>query len=203
MARDRNPRDDDDEDDRPRRPRRPRDDDDDDEDDRPRKPRRKPKADNTVKVLLILGGVLVVVALICSGTAYGIYRSLARKVADAQKQFEADMAKQAAEDDSDKGRATVAVEAFVAELEAGRTTAAYALTSAGYRRRTTEAAFAATVRPIAADLPDATPVLANEFAPDTGATYTFEIWAGTKAVKITAVKEGGKWAVDAFTVTAQ
>ena len=222
MARDR--RDDDDDDDRPRRARRPRDDDDDD--DRPRSARRKPKADNTVKVLLIVGGVLVVLVLICAGVGLTVYTSIARGVGNAQQKAQQDFTKMAEQQqkemnksvdqmgedmrkrqtdaaNSDKAKATEAVAAFLQEVKGGRAAAAYRLMSAEFRQKTTEAAFAEFLRANATDINNTFPPHADIFAPDTGTTYAFDISTGFKKTNVTAVKQDGKWVIDVFTVTAR
>ena len=201
MARDRRDRDDDVDDDRPRRaPRRRRDDDDDDFDEVAR-PRAKPAGGNTaVKVLGIVGGVLLVIALICAGLIFMVYRGVARgfdNMQQQQKQHEAAAA------NTDKGKATAAAEAFMQELKGGRANAAYRLLSADYRRRTTEAEFAKLVAADSAGMGSSFPVRADLFAPDTGTTYIFEVWAGSKTVKLTVIKEDGKWVIDVFTVTGR
>ena len=228
MARDRRPRDDDDfDDDQPRRAprRRPRDDDDfDDEPARP--PRRATKPDNTVKVLAVVGGVLLGIAVVCSGAAFLVYRSVARGVSDAQQKAQQDMTKMAVEQqkvmnqemakagdamqqrqvdrvNSDKAKATAAAEAFLQEVNGGRAGAAYRMLSADYRRRTTEAEFAKLLAAGSAGRGSSFPVKADLFAPDSGTTYTFEVWAGSQTVKLTAIKENGAWAIDAFTVTGK
>ena len=227
MARDRTPRDgDDDEDDRPRRARRPRDDDEDDEDDRPRSARRKPKADNTVKVLLIIGGVLVVVVLICAGVGLTIYTSIARGVGNAQQKAQQDFTKMAEQQqkemnksmdqmgedvrkrqtdaaNSDKAKATEAVAAFLQEVKGGRAAAAYRLMSAEFRQKTTEAAFAEFLRANATDINRTFPPSADIFAPDTGTTYAFDISTGFKKTNVTAIKQDGKWVIDVFTIAAK
>lgn len=226
MARDRTTRDDDDEDDRPRRARRPRDDDEDDEDDRPRSARRKPKADNTVKVLLILGGVLVVVVLICAGVGLTIYKSIARGVDDARSKTQVDFNKLAEENmkqhnknvdkmlddqqqrqqkaaNADKVKATEAAAAFMQEVKGGRGAAAYRMTSAEFRGRTSEAAFEAMVRDNAPALAKSVAPHADIFAPESGSTYAFSIWAAFQTVNVTAIKQDGKWVIDVFTVTGR
>ena len=196
----RRPRDDDDfDDDRPRRaPRRRRDDDDDDFDEVAR-PRAKPAGGNTaVKVLGIVGGVLLVIALICAGLIFMVYRGVARgfdNMQQQQKQHEAAAA------NTDKGKATAAAEAFMQELKGGRANAAYRLLSADYRRRTTEAEFAKLVAADSAGMGSSFPVRADLFAPDTGTTYIFEVWAGSKTVKLTVIKEDGKWVIDVYNAT--
>ncbi len=217
MARDRLPRDDDDsDDDRPRRaPRRqPRDGDDDNDFEETPRPRAKPAGGNTaVKVLAILGGVLVVITLICGGLIFMVYRSVARGFNDVQQQMQQDMQKnaarrgeeqkqqEAAAANSDKVKATAAAEAFIQEVKGGRAGAAYRMMSADYRRRTTEAEFAKLVAANSAGKGSTSPVRADLFAPDSGTTYTFEVWAGFKTVKLTAIKENGAWAIDVYTVT--
>ena len=221
MARDR--RDDDDDDDRPRRARRPRDDDD---DDRPRSARRKPKADNTVKVLLIVGGVLVVLVLICAGVGLTVYTSIARGVGNAQQKAQQDFTKMAEQQqkemnksmdqmgedvrkrqadaaNSDKAKATEAVAAFLQEVKGGRAAAAYRLMSAEFREKTTEAAFAEFLRANATDISRTFPPHADIFAPDTGTTYAFDISTGFKKTNVTAVKQDGKWVIDVFTVAGR
>ena len=221
MARDRR---DDDDDDRPRRARRPRDDDDDD--DRPRSARRKPKADNTVKVLLIVGGVLVVLVLICAGVGLTVYTSIARGVGNAQQKAQQDFTKMAEQQqkemnksmdqmgedvrkrqtdaaNSDKAKATEAVAAFLQEVKGGRAAAAYRLMSAEFRQRTTEAAFAEFLRANAAQINNTFPPHADIFAPDTGTTYAFDISTGFKKTNVTAVKQDGKWVIDVFTVAGR
>ena len=226
MARDRRDRDDDsDDDDRPRRaPRRPRDDDDFEE---VARPRAKPAGDNTaVKVLAIVGVVLVALTLICSGVIFMVYRSVARGVNDAQQQAQQDMTRMAAEQqkvmnqelvkagndmqqrqaeaaNSDKAKATAAVAAFMQEIKGGRAGAAYLMMSAEYRSQTTQAAFAELLRANATDLNRTFAPRADFFAPEAGTTYAFDISAGFKKTKVTAIKEDGKWVIDVFTVTGR
>lgn len=222
--RDRRDRDDDEDfdDDRPRRPprRRPRDDD----DDRPRPGRGRPRADNTVKVLLIVGGVVVALALVCGGVAVYVYSSIARQIGVAQNQLVAEEAKIAAEHqrardaeiakigedhrkeraaavNSDKTKATEAVGTFMQDLKASRTAAAYRVMSAEYRRTTTEAAFGAFVTANATHLNSHFPPKADPFTVETGTTYTFNVnTTGLKRCTVVAILEGGKWVMDSLTV---
>ena len=224
MARDR--RNDENDDDRPRRARRPRDEDEDD-DDRPRSARAKPAGGNTaVKVVLIVGGVLVVITLICAGVGLVIYKSIARGVDDARAKTQVDFNKLAEENmkqhnknvdkmlddqqqrqqkaaNADKVKATAAAAAFMQEVKGGRAAAAYALTSADFRGRTTEAAFAALVRDNAPALAKSVAPQADIFTPESGSTYAFSIWAGFQTVNVTAIKQDGKWVIDVFTVTGR
>ena len=207
---------DDDDDDTPPRRRRPRDEDYDD--DRPR--RRKPAKDQTPKVLLILGGVLVVVLLICCGTVLYIYNSAARGVNQVQRQMQQDLrddlakaqerqakdraAREQAAANSDKAKATAAVNAFLAEVRGGRADAAYQLTTPSYRQRVGEREFARLLEKEAQALSRGMPtVSANLLDPDSGSTYSYEIWAGFSTVRVTAVGEGGRWAIDRFAVGAR
>jgi len=226
MARDRRDRDDDDDDDeRPRRParRRPRDDDDED-DDAPRPARRPAKSDNTVKVLLIVGGVVVVLALVCGGVTVYVYSSIARQIGVAQNQLVAEEAKIAAEHqrardveiakigedhrkeraaavNSDKTKATEAVAAFMEEVKAKRPAAAYRMLSAEYRRKTTEEAFAAFLAANATHFARPFPPQADPFAAETGSTFTFNVNpVARKRCTVVATKEGGQWVMDSFTV---
>ena len=208
-------RDDEDYDDRPRRParRRPRD------GDRPR--RGTPRPDNTVNVLLVVGGVVVALALVCGGVAIYVYSSIARQIDATKNQMLADQAKLAAEQqrvaneemsksmaaarqaavNSDKTKATEAVAAFMQEVKAKRPAAAYRMLSAEYRGRTTEADFAAFLAANATHFERPFPPQADPFAAETGSTFTFNVNpVARKRFTLVATKEGGKWVVDSLTV---
>lgn len=94
--------------------------------------------------------------------------------------------------------------AFVLEVRGGHTATAYQLTTPEYRQRVTQSAFDATAASCGPGLGVGL-VEAGFFAPDTGSTYSFDIWAGIAAgrettVKVTAVRQGHHWLVDQFTV---
>jgi len=232
MARDRRDRrDDDDSDDsddaRPRRPARRRPRDDDDSDDAPRPARGAAKPDNTVKVLLIVGGLVLTLVLICAGVVLIIYNSVARGFGAAQQKAQQDMTKMAEqqqkemnkvfdkavgkmdddmkksksdEANSDKAKATAAVVAFMQEVKGGRAAAAYQMMSPEYRQKTTQATFTELMQANAGDLGRTFTPRADFFSPETGTTYPFDLSIGFKKITVTAIKQGGQWVIDVFTV---
>ena len=52
----------------------------------------------------------------------------------------------------------------------------------------------------AGDLGRTFPPGADLFAPETGSTYAFDLSIGFKKITVTAIKQGGQWVIDVFTV---
>ena len=196
-------------DDRPRRRR--RDEDSDDEDDDPRPVRRRATSGGSGNtVVLALAGTVLGVFLICGGVALYVYRSVARGVDQVQQNMKSDMERMRVEQEqrkkdkegSDKALAGKAVDQFLVEVKADRPEAAYQLTTADFRRRVSPDEFRKQI----AGLADASvrwlEMRADFFAPDDGSTFVFDSSGGFgTTVKITAVREAGKWLIDRFGVT--
>ena len=143
--------------------------------------------------------------------ALQMQQDMAKKAVERQKVMDQEMAKagdamqkrQADRMYPDKVNAATAAEAFVQEVKGGRAGAAYQKLSVGYRARTTEAEFAKVVAANSAGMASTRRVEADIFAPDTGTTFTFALWAAGKTVRLTAIRENDAWAIEQFTVTAK
>lgn len=106
------------------------------------------------------------------------------------------------DENSDKGKATKAMEQFVAELKADRADAAYKLTTADHRKRVSPDEFKKQARALGGPDSGHLNMRADFWAPASGGTYSFDgngAWGLT--VKLTVVKDGERWLVDRLTVT--
>jgi hypothetical protein len=107
-----------------------------------------------------------------------------------------------ADENSDKGKATKAMEALMAELKADRVEAAYKLTTADFQKRTPLGEFRKLVGPVAANDSRHLMMRADFFAPADGPTFTFDGSGGWgMTVKVTMVKDGEGWLCDRLAVT--
>ena len=186
------------------RARRFRDDDYEDDEDEPM-PRRPRGNGQTPKVLAILGGVFVAIVAICCGAGLYVYTLTMKAANEVQQNQREDLERardkrardEANAANADKGRATAAVNAFLAEVRGGRLDEAYALTSAGFRKRVSEPEFARLVEANAGTFRGGFPTVEPSlFDPDEGATFSFEKRVGLSVVRLTAIRVGNVWVID-------
>jgi hypothetical protein len=194
----------------------------DDDYDRPSRRRRsEPSNDggNTaVKIVAIIGGIVLLFALICGGlVGYGIWS--ARKAADeasrefaktADKQLdkmaEEQRLREKERESSDRAVSLRAAEAFSQELKGRRVDAAYALTTVEYQRRVTRAEFAELLDQHKDELNTGLPFREDIFAPEQGTSYIYKrnLFArgggGFLELSITIVKVGNTWKVDQLSI---
>ena len=203
--------------------------DDDEEDDRPARRSRRdepaPGGNTAVKVIGIIGGVLVVLFLVCGGLAYYVFWSTKKAVNEvgqdmakradkmqeetrlqADKMAEENRLRQKELENSDKQVSLRAAEAFVQELRGRRTDAAYDLTTVAYQQRVTREEFAELLERFKDELGTGVPLSADIFAPEKGPSFSYKktllkpVGRGFLEMLVTMVKVGTSWKVDQFTI---
>jgi hypothetical protein len=178
---------------------------DDDDFDRPSRRRPPSGGSSGVKIVAIIFGFFLVIILMCGGLGYYMVYSARKTVDRMQDDLNKHMQeRQAAEANSDKGKAQRVADAFIQELKGRRIDAAYRMTSAAYRLRVSPDEFRALVTQSGDVLQHAMPFLPDVFAPDMGPTYVFTQKLpgprGFTDVSVTVIKEGAEWKVDQFRV---
>jgi hypothetical protein len=194
------------------------DDDDDDRDPPSRRSRPQPKAggNTAVKIIAIIGGIFVVICLMCGGLIWYAVHS-AKKAADETRQDlvkhveqnQKDFNKRVDEDrkqraNSDKALSEKAAEAFFQELKGRRVEAAYKMTTAAYQGRVTQEDFASLIEANSQALQQVALLNSDIFAPDSGTTYQYSKNAVIRAkrivISVTVIKDGATWKVDQFSI---
>jgi flagellar motor protein MotB len=105
---------------------------------------------------------------------------------------------------ADKAKATAFANTFLGEVKAGRTAQAYAMTSAGYRRRVSQEQFAEQLRDNANNLRgvgtfrDRSVGFEQDFEPPFSYNETSVGKGGFIKVEVTVTKEDDGWKVDQF-----
>lgn len=192
---------------------------DDDEDDFParRSRRDEPPAsggNTAVKIIGIIGGVLVVLFLVCGGLVYYVFYSTKKAVNEVgqdvakrvDKMAEEARAREKELENSDKSVSHRAAEAFVQELKGRRTDAAYDLTTAAYQKRVTREEFATLLEQYKDQVGTGVPFTKDFGAPDMGTSYSYKKTlhnlkgGGFLEMLVTMVKVGTAWKVDQFTI---
>lgn len=107
----------------------------------------------------------------------------------------------AADENSDKGKATKLMEQFVAELKADRPEAAYKLTNADFQKRTSLAEFKKVAARVSGQDGRGLSMKGDWGAAASGNVFVFDNFGGFLTVKVTVVKEGDRWLVDRFTAS--
>ncbi|HEV3145915.1 MAG TPA: hypothetical protein VGZ47_18665 [Gemmataceae bacterium] len=201
---------------------RPQDYDDDDVAEEPRR-RSGSKSNNNslVMIFAIIGGVALVLILVCGGVAFYLVHATKRTVDQAQDKFQEnafknlekhqnDFAKEMqdkknAEANSDKNKSKDLAESFMQEVKGNRTDAAYKMTSADFQKRMSKNDFAAFVKKNASALQQFRTFFPDFGGSSTGSTFTFNekllvAGAGFHNLTLTVIKEGNGWKVDQFSI---
>jgi hypothetical protein len=187
----------------------------DDFDDTP--PGRRPVPDlssgmSSVKIVAIIAGVVLALALMCGGIGfYAIYafqrtaEGFQEKIGEQMEKMRKEQERQQKEqENSDKEKSRQFANDFVQELRGGRAEAAYARTTAAYRKRVSLEQLKGLMASQAKALQRFTGFFADPLAPDKGTTFSFTetVLAGGKqrVIRVTAVKAKEAWKVDQFAV---
>jgi hypothetical protein len=167
---------------------------------------------STVKIVAIIAGVVLCVALMCGGLAFYAIHSVFSTAEKLQERVVQQVEKiqkeqerlQKEQENSDKEKSRQFANGFVQELRGQRGEAAYAMTTAAYQKRVSLEQLKELMARQAAVLRRFSGFFADVLAPNQGATFTFSdsIARGGKQHKlsVTAVKEGAGWKVDRFAV---
>ena len=158
-------------------------------------------------VLGIVGGVLLLIALVCGGLGIYVFYTVRKAATQMQQSIAANVEKIQQEQQRSEGAREFA-QSFLQDLKDNEAEAAYKDTSANYQKKMSLEKFKALVKQRAKVIeqqlrlqPDPN---TNPYGPNTVYRFTETILIhgeGTYNLVIAVIKEGSQWKVDQFSIT--
>jgi hypothetical protein len=160
-----------------------------------------------VQVLGIIGGVLLLIALVCGGVGFYVFYTVRKAASKMQESIAANVEKMQQEQQRTEAARELA-QSFVDDLKDNQATVAYEATSANYQKKMSLEKFKALVKQRAKVIeqqlhlqPDPN---TNPFGPNTVYRFTETILIhgeGSFNLVIAVISEGNQWKVDQFSIT--
>jgi len=158
-------------------------------------------------VLGIVGGVLIVITLVCGGIGLYVFYSVRKAASQMQESIAANVEKMQQEQQRSEGAREFA-QTFLQDLKDNQADAAYDATSANYQKKMSLEKFKALVKQrekvIAQQLRLQPDPNANPFGPNTVYRFTEMIMIhgeGFYNLAIAVITEGNQWKVDQFSIS--
>jgi hypothetical protein len=159
-------------------------------------------------VLGIVGGVLIVITLVCGGIGLYVFYSVRKAASNVQQSIAASVEKMQQEQQRSEGAREFA-QSFLQDLKDNQTDAAYEDTTANYQKKMSLDKLKAMVKQreqvIAQQLRLQPDPNANPLGPNTVYRFTETILVhgdGSYNLMIAVVMEANQWKVDQFSITA-